>query len=164
MRCALDGDIAATLASPFGFAGAGALATALYVGADAARACCRWRATLAEAGAAAARRWSNGVLLARYLGAAAPSGARRVSRAISPACAHAVGGPAAAPAARCGTAEGGGAMNLTPREKDKLLIATAALVARRRLARGVKLNYPEAVALITDASSRARATAAPSPS
>jgi urease gamma subunit len=41
-------------------------------------------------------------------------------------------------------------MNLTPREKDKLLIAMAAEVARRRLARGVKLNYPEAVALVTD--------------
>ncbi|MDJ1158982.1 urease subunit gamma [Chelatococcus sp. SYSU_G07232] len=41
-------------------------------------------------------------------------------------------------------------MNLTPREKDKLLIAMAALVARRRLERGVRLNYPEAVALITD--------------
>ena len=41
-------------------------------------------------------------------------------------------------------------MNLTSREKDKLLIATAAMVARRRLERGVKLNHPEAVALITD--------------
>ncbi len=41
-------------------------------------------------------------------------------------------------------------MNLTPREKDKLMIAMAALVARRRLERGVKLNHPEAVALITD--------------
>lgn len=41
-------------------------------------------------------------------------------------------------------------MNLTPREKDKLLIAMAAMVARRRLERGVRLNYPEAVALITD--------------
>ena len=41
-------------------------------------------------------------------------------------------------------------MNLTPREKDKLLIAMAAQVARNRLARGVKLNHPEAVALITD--------------
>lgn len=41
-------------------------------------------------------------------------------------------------------------MNLTPREKDKLMIALAALVARQRLARGVKLNYPESVALITD--------------
>ena len=41
-------------------------------------------------------------------------------------------------------------MNLTPREKDKLLIAMAAIVARRRLERGVKLNHPEAVALITD--------------
>lgn len=42
-------------------------------------------------------------------------------------------------------------MNLTPREKDKLLIAMAAQVARNRLARGVKLNHPEAIALITDA-------------
>src|ERR671927_792511 len=41
-------------------------------------------------------------------------------------------------------------MNLTPREKDKLLIAMAAMVARKRLDRGVKLNHPEAVALITD--------------
>jgi urease subunit gamma len=41
-------------------------------------------------------------------------------------------------------------MNLTPREKDKLMIALAAQVARTRLARGVKLNYPESVALITD--------------
>jgi urease gamma subunit len=41
-------------------------------------------------------------------------------------------------------------MNLTPREKDKLLIAMAAIVARRRRERGVKLNHPEAVALITD--------------
>lgn len=42
-------------------------------------------------------------------------------------------------------------MQLTPREKDKLLLAMAAEVARKRLARGVKLNYPEAIALITDA-------------
>jgi urease subunit gamma len=41
-------------------------------------------------------------------------------------------------------------MQLTPREKDKLLIAMAAMVARRRLGRGVKLNHPEAVALISD--------------
>ena len=41
-------------------------------------------------------------------------------------------------------------MNLTPREKDKLMIALAAMVARGRLARGVKLNYPESVALIAD--------------
>jgi urease subunit gamma len=40
-------------------------------------------------------------------------------------------------------------MELTPREKDKLLIFTAALLAERRKARGLKLNYPEAVALIT---------------
>jgi urease gamma subunit len=41
-------------------------------------------------------------------------------------------------------------VHLTPREKDKLLIAMAAEVARKRLARGVKLNYPEAIALISD--------------
>ena len=42
-------------------------------------------------------------------------------------------------------------MQLTPREQDKLLVAMAAEVARKRLARGVKLNYPEAIALIADA-------------
>lgn len=41
-------------------------------------------------------------------------------------------------------------MQLTPREKDKLLIAMAAIVARRRLGRGLRLNYPEAVAVISD--------------
>jgi urease subunit gamma len=41
-------------------------------------------------------------------------------------------------------------MNLTPREREKLLVSLAAMVARGRLARGVKLNHPEAVALITD--------------
>jgi len=41
-------------------------------------------------------------------------------------------------------------MQLTPREKDKLLVSMAAFVARRRLERGVKLNHPEAIALITD--------------
>ena len=41
-------------------------------------------------------------------------------------------------------------MNLTPREKDKLLVAVAAMVAARRLERGVRLNHPEAIALITD--------------
>src|SRR5215211_7598845 len=41
-------------------------------------------------------------------------------------------------------------MRLTPRERDKLLISMAAIIARRRLERGVKLNYPEAIALISD--------------
>jgi len=41
-------------------------------------------------------------------------------------------------------------VNLTPREKDKLLVAVAAMVARRRLERQVRLNYPEAIALISD--------------
>ena len=56
-------------------------------------------------------------------------------------------------------------MELTPREKDKLLIFTAALLAERRKARGLKLNYPEAVAYHQRrASWKARATAAASPS
>ena len=42
-------------------------------------------------------------------------------------------------------------MDLTPREKDKLMLATAAMVAERRLQRGVRLNYPEAMALIANA-------------
>ena len=41
-------------------------------------------------------------------------------------------------------------MNLTPREKDKLLVSVAAMVAERRLKRGIKLNYPESIAIITD--------------
>jgi urease subunit gamma len=41
-------------------------------------------------------------------------------------------------------------VDLTAREKDKLLVAVAAMVARRRLERGIKLNYPEAIALVTD--------------
>ncbi len=41
-------------------------------------------------------------------------------------------------------------MQLTPREKDKMMLALAAMIARRRLERGVKLNYPEAIALISD--------------
>ena len=52
-------------------------------------------------------------------------------------------------------------MNLTPREKDKLLVAMAATVARRRLERGVKLNHPEAVALITDYVVEGAATISP---
>src|SRR6202008_1148968 len=51
---------------------------------------------------------------------------------------------------RGGQPDGGEFMHLTAREKDKLLIAMAAVVARRRLERGVKLTHPEAVALITD--------------
>jgi len=48
------------------------------------------------------------------------------------------------------TARTGEDMHLTPRERDKLMIALAATVARARLARGVKLNYPESIALISD--------------
>ena len=41
-------------------------------------------------------------------------------------------------------------MKLSPREKDKLMVSMAAIVARKRLDRGIKLNYPEAIAMITD--------------
>src|SRR6516164_1937411 len=71
------------------------------------------------------------------------------SWAISPVCAR--WRPTCRRACRgSGTAEAEESMNLTPREKDKLLVAMAAQLARRRLERGVKLNHPEAVALITD--------------
>ena len=50
-------------------------------------------------------------------------------------------------------------MQLSPREKDKLLVAMAAIVARKRLDRGVKLNHPEAIALITDFVVEVHATA-----
>src|SRR6185312_11473860 len=53
-------------------------------------------------------------------------------------------------AARCHAAPLEHLMHLTPREKDKLLIAMAAMIARRRRERHVRLNYPEAIALITD--------------
>ena len=62
--------------------------------------------------------------------------------------------PAPSECRRCGLAEAchelEDLVNLTPRERDKLTISLAALVARRRLTRGVKLNYPESVALIAD--------------
>ena len=58
--------------------------------------------------------------------------------------------PRSTPSAAAAVAQLKRAMQLTPREKDKLLIAMAAMVARRRLERGVKLNHPEAVALISD--------------
>jgi len=58
---------------------------------------------------------------------------------------------ARSPAASLELLREGGDLNLTPREKDKLLLAMAAMVARRRLERGVRLNHPEAVALITEA-------------
>ena len=55
-------------------------------------------------------------------------------------------------------------MDLTPREKDKMLIFTAGLLAERRLARGVILNYPETIAISPQPCSKVPAMAAPSPS
>ena len=62
-----------------------------------------------------------------------------------------IGHGADTPPRAAGTTQGNPTMELTPREKDKLLIFTAALLAQRRKARGLKLNYPEAVALISAA-------------
>ena len=84
----------------------------------------------------------NGIALARLLRARTAPALRRDLIAVLAALGHARAAALADSEAM--------PMNLTPREKDKLLIAMAAMVARQRLERGVKLNHPEAVALITD--------------
>ncbi len=142
----MDGEIDALLRRPAVANGARAVASLVHVAperraAASTRCAPRWMACRRESGVSA---W-DGMLVARLLAAgAAPlrrgrdSGARRVARRAAIAAGLAV------------LTGGTEAMHLTPREKDKLLISMAAMVARRRLERGVKLNYPEAVALITD--------------
>ena len=106
------------------------------------RSCARWKTSFAgEVGVSA---W-NGIAVARLRARAT---ARRLRRDLVAVLGALDLGTAAAAVARIDDTDE--SMNLTPREKDKLLIATAAMVARRRLERGVKLNHPEAVALITD--------------
>ena len=136
----LAGDMAA-LARPAVAAGARAMATIVHVAPEAEARLPEVRAALdgTEGGASA---W-DGLLLVRLLAADSAALRRGVTAALA-----VLRGRVACRA--CGCAEKGRASNLTPREKDKLLIAMAAIVARRRLERGVKLNYPEAVALITD--------------
>jgi len=147
---ALEQDIGATLASPFGFAGAAALATAVYGGADAERHIAAAR-TLAEGGASrGGASLIGGILVARFLGGSAQAVRADLVRYLCGMRAAVAGLPARLPRLWQSWTRGEGAMNLTPREKDKLLIAMAAIVARRRLERGVKLNHPETVALITD--------------
>ena len=95
----------------------------------------------------------NGVMVARLLGEATavrapPSAFSPISAAV--ACRESGMFDAASYSRARQDRRGKRSMNLTPREKDKLLVAMAAIVARRRLERGVKLNHPEAVALITD--------------
>ena len=98
----------------------------------------------------------NGVMVARLLGEATAGARRRhplshrFSRAPPAASLACLMQPPIVERAGKGLAGGTRSMNLTPREKDKLLIAMAATVARRRLERGVKLNHPEAIALISD--------------
>jgi urease accessory protein len=134
----LDGDVAATLQQAAIAAGAQAVATLVYVAADAEVMLESVRIALPECGASA---W-DGMLIARMLAADGASLRRSVIAALNVLrCGR--------PLPRVWLCEGK-RMNLTPREKDKLLIAMAAIVARRRLERGVKLNHPEAVALISD--------------
>ena len=138
----LDGAIAQKLAAPAVAAGGVAVATVLIVPGDEAKvASIRALDNLGRRGGrVGVERPRGGAALRQGRRRAAPRSRRRAHRAR-----HA----AAAALAQLRIAQGS-PMNLTPREKDKLLIAMAAIVARRRLERGVKLNHPEAVALISD--------------
>ena len=135
----LDGAIAERLAEPAVAKGGVAIATVLIVpGDDATVAAVRaLRAFDGEVGASA---W-NGLAAVRLC---ATDGA-----ALRRDLVHVMTARARLAAAHLDQLTGR-RMNLTPREKDKLLISVAAMVARRRLERGVKLNHPEAIALITD--------------
>ena len=141
----LGGDVATLMQRQAIGSGASAVATLLHLAPDAEARLDATRQTLADApfpcGASA---W-NGMLVARF---AAPD--PQALRAYAIRAAIAITDAADAPRLGLLTPSRGSDMHLTPREKDKLLVAMAALVARRRLERGVKLNYPEAVALITD--------------
>ncbi len=131
------GDVATLTVRKPTLAGAAAFASLLLVAEDAARFLEPLRAVLGPLGGASA---FEGKLFCRVVAADGLA----LRRVLVPAIAVLRDGR---PPAR---ASGGCEMNLTPREKDKLLIAMAAEVARKRLARGVKLNYPEAIALISD--------------
>ena len=138
------GDLARAIAGPATLAGARALATLVARRARRRRpACAAARALLATPdGVLAAASARGDVLILRFLAPDLRAAARRphplshgVPRRAAPPRLDALRRPP---------------MNLTPREKDKLLVSLAAMVARARLARGVKLNHPEAIALITD--------------
>ena len=135
----LDGAIAEKLGQPAAAAGGIAIATVLIAPGedDQARRRARARRDI--------RRRGRHLGLERHRGGAA---VRQGWRRLAARSDRAAGGTRRAACRGCGCNED--TMNLTPREKDKLLIAMAAMVARRRLERGVKLNHPEAVALITD--------------
>jgi urease accessory protein len=156
----LDGDASALLGRAAIGAGARAVATCLLVSPDAARRLDAVRAAIAGAvGGASA--W-NGMLLVR-LAAASLQALRAVVTRVLAVLRDGRPLPRVWATGLCGRHDAcrppttkplslpeQDTMNLTPREKDKLLIAMAAIVARRRLERGVKLNHPEAIALITD--------------
>ena len=138
----LAGPISHLLKKPTIANDARAVATFLYVGPDAEARLEAVRASLTNEGGgeAAASAWNRppGSSLQRRHDRKTSCRRYAISRRISR-------GPSAARMAKLRTS-----MNFTAREKDKLLVAMAAMVARRRLERGVKLNHPEAIALITD--------------
>ncbi len=139
----LEGEVSAALARPAIGAGARAVATLLFLAPDAAGRLEPLREALAGATSEFGASLVDAMLIARFLAPDAAACAR-MSRGPPPSCPN-VPCPAAGRPERSLTP-----MMLTPREKDKLLVSMAAMVARRRLERGVKLNFPEAVALITD--------------
>ena len=138
----LDGAMAAKLAQPAVANGGIAIATVLIVPADEG---------VAVGVRALGDRFLGEVGVSAWNGFAVPA-VRRRRRGAAPRSHRGTHGGARQPAAAMAQLKARlkRAMNLTPREKDKLLISMAAMVARRRLERGVKLNHPEAVALITD--------------
>ena len=136
----------ALLDSPVGLNGASIFGT-FIAAAQTVTGCdtCACRDVAAQDGEGAVTRLP-GCLLARYRGASTRVSARVLRRIVARG-ATAAHGPRARFSRASGTRDTNGLpMELTPREKDKLLIFTAALLAERRLARGLKLNYPEAVA------------------
>jgi len=147
----LDGDIVASMADPACFDRAAACATLLLRRPPVIRRVSRGRARNPAATPVTGLRGGvtgSRLIVARWLATdplAAPCLCR--SRLPFPPGRDGIAGAAAAAVACLRLRQ---AMNLTPREKDKLLVAVAAMVAARRLERGVRLNYPEAVALITD--------------
>ncbi len=143
----MDGPLSAMLDRPALGGGARAVATVLHIAPDAESRLDEARAALDLAGSdCGASAWS-GMLVLRFA-AAQPSllradVARFLNRSVPCRC-------RASGNAEPHRSTGEPRMNLSPREKDKLLVAMAAIVARRRLERGVKLNHPEAIALISD--------------
>ena len=144
----LDGDLKRLRTAPFGFGTSVACATVAYVGADASQQLVEARRLLSGCALPCGATSLDGIMLVRIMADDASELRAAVMKLIA--------GIRIGRRHRCrrdspgyGTAESA-RMNLTPREKDKLLVAMAAMVARRRLERGVKLNHPEAVALITD--------------